>query len=110
MKCVCRKPCFIEAPNGRNTRYNPGQVAEFVECPTHFSSLEEDVVVVDFLNSSPDVLLNSSWSYAAAFTAVQSAYAIDLVRDASTTKANLVSQIMDARDRHVKVEDVAEAK
>ncbi len=95
MKYVCNKKCAISIDGGVKARYNPGQVVEAKECPSHFAELPGQV---DFLASPEDVLTNTKWAFEDAHGAVLEAYDVSVTRG---TKAEVVAQILDARERAV---------
>ncbi len=105
MKCICRKPCFIKNPEGRNERFRVGQVRDFDKCPTHFTPIEG--VSVDFLTASKEELTNTKWKLEDAKKAVKDAFGVTLT---GKKKETLVNQILDARDRNVPEEEITQAK
>lgn len=57
IKCVCMVKCQPRNKHGIPQRYDPGDVDEFPECPTHFEPIEgEDKVDLDFATASEDML------------------------------------------------------
>jgi hypothetical protein len=96
MKCVADCSCQVWV-NGKITFFMAGQVADFDECPVHFTSLEEKKDI-DFARDTEDMLLNSKWSFKQASDAAKELYNVTLKKG---SKADLVSQILDARYRKV---------
>jgi len=94
MKCICKQSCYIKHDDV-NTRFNPGQVADFKTCPTHFVSC--DSASIDFLTASEDELMNTKWKRSDAETAM-TAYGVELT---GADKGELVKHILDIRERSV---------
>ncbi len=104
MKCICTAKCFIKH-DGRTARFNPGQVIEFEECPTHFEELKENTPL-DFLTSGEEKLLNTKWRLEDAKKAIKAAFGVTLT---GKKKETIVKQILDARNRSVDTTTVVPA-
>lgn len=98
MKCICKEKCFIKGPTGRNVRYNPGDSGDFKKCPASFKYVDS-AEEIDFLTAGEEELLNAKWSLGAAQAIVMSTFNIAIT--GGTDKADVVRQIIDARERFV---------
>lgn len=78
-----------------------GEIHDLPECPTHFSSLEDEDTQreVNFLTDGEEALMELKWKFSDAAEAVKEAYDADLKKHEDTTKADIVAQILDARYR-----------
>lgn len=96
MKCICNMRCFLPNSEGRNTRYNPGDIDAFEECPPHFVEVDK-ADEVDFLTAGFEELQERDWSFDEADAAMDLVYKMRLVRG---SKVEVVNQILDIRDRN----------
>lgn len=96
MKCICSKKCQARLNNGKIKFFMPGETADFEECPTHF--LPVDAYDADFQKSTEEALMASKWKKAEAIAFIEECGATYKETD---DKADLVSQIIDARYRKV---------
>lgn len=99
MKCVCLVKCFVSF-HGRNTRFNPGRVVEFEECPKHFKPLDEKIEVegINFDDMSEDELIEAEYPLDDLKAFIMGKYGLDSGRKG---KRKTVSMLLDCRYREV---------
>lgn len=98
MKYSCIRKCQYR--NGSKTirLASVGDVVDFADEPFKENWFPLEAKDVDFLAMSEAELMNATWPFTKAFEAVQKEFGVDLKK---TEKADIVSQIIDARFRQV---------
>lgn len=98
MKCICLRKCFVSF-NGRNTRFNQGDVAEFDKCPTHFDELGGGAAV-DFKTSGKQELMASEFELKDMKEFILSKYD---KKTGNTGKEKTIDILLDCRDREITI-------
>ncbi len=98
MKCICKAKCFIKL-DGKNRRFNPGEVIEVDECPTHFESLEgEKSSAIDFATAGEEELMAREFDLAKLKEYILKTYD---KKAGNIGKKKAVDMLIDCRERAI---------
>jgi len=100
MKCLCLRTCQARKDDGAVTFVKEGEVRSFLKCPEYFTPVAS-IKEIDFTTAGEDELMAASWTFDEAYAAVLAAFNIELFKEEGTKKSEVVTQILDAKFRHV---------